>query len=125
MFNLLFDILIYSFTPYMSYFFLLNINSKSYIYNLSVALIVDFLILQTYFYNTIFITLFFILRRKIIKLNYHNFNIYFLGSMFIILAYYLVSFLIFGCIGWQVLNVIIVNGIFILISYKKDALNIK
>ena len=125
MFNLLFDILIYSFTPYMSYFFLLSINSKSYIYNLSVALIVDFLILQTYFYNTIFITLFFILRRKIIKLNYHNFNIYFLGSMFIILFYYLVSFLIFGCIGWQVLNVIIVNSIFILISYKKDALNIK
>ena len=125
MINLLLDILIYSFTPYMSYFFLLNVNSKSYIYNLSVALIVDFLILQTYFYNTIFITLFFILRRKIIKLNYHNFNIYFLGSMFIILTYYLVSFLIFGCIGWQVLNVIIINGIFILISYKKDALNIK
>ena len=125
MINLLLDILIYSFTPYMSYFFLLNINSMSYIYNLSVALIVDFLILQIYFYNTIFITLFFILRRKIIKLNYHNFNIYFLGSMFIILFYYLVSFLIFGCIGWQVLNVIIINGIFILISYKKDALNIK
>lgn len=125
MINLLLDILIYSFTPYMSYFFLLNINSKSYIYNLSVALIVDFLILQIYFYNTIFITLFFILRRKIIKLNYHNFNIYFLVSLFIILFYYFVSFLIFGCIDWQVLNVIIINSIFILISYKKDALNIK
>lgn len=126
MFNLVLDLYIYNFTPYLSYFFLLNINSKSYVYNLSVALMIDFLVLHTYFYNVIFVTLFFILRRKVLKFNYHNFNIYFLVSMFIILTYYLVSSLIFESINWlTILNVIVVNGIFILISYKKDVWNIK
>lgn len=61
MFYLVLDILIYNFTPYLSYFFILNLNNKSYIYNLSVAIIIDY-ILHTYFYNIIFVTLLFILK---------------------------------------------------------------
>ena len=125
MFYLVLDILIYNFTPYLSYFFILNLNNKSYIYNLSVAIIIDY-ILHTYFYNIIFVTLLFILKKYVLKFNYHNFNVYFLVNLLLVLIYYLISTIIFSYINiWKIVKVLIINGIFIAISYKKDVLNIK
>ena len=125
MFYLVLDILIYNFTPYLSYFFILNLNNKSYIYNLSVAIIIDY-ILHTYFYNIIFVTLLFILKKYVLKFNYNNFNVYFLVNLLLVLIYYLISTIIFSYISiWNIVNVLIVNSIFITICYKKDALNIK
>ena len=125
MFYLVLDILIYNFTPYLSYFFILNLNNKSYIYNLSVAIIIDY-ILHTYFYNIIFVTLLFILKKYFLKFNYNNFNVYFLVNLLLVLIYYLVSMIIFSYISiWNIVNVLIVNSIFITICYKKDTLNIK
>ena len=125
MFYLVLDILIYNFTPYLSYFFILNLNNKSYIYNLSVAIIIDY-ILHTYFYNIIFVILLFILKKYVLKFNYNNFNVYFLVNLLLVLIYYLVSMIIFSYISiWNIVNVLIVNSIFITICYKKDALNIK
>lgn len=125
MFYLVLDILIYNFTPYLSYFFILNLNNKSYIYNLSVAIIIDY-ILHTYFYNIIFVTLLFILKKYVLKFNYNNFNVYFLVNLLLVLKYYLISTIIFSYISiWNIVNVLIVNSIFITICYKKDALNIK
>lgn len=125
MFYLVLDILIYNFTPYLSYFFILNLNNKSYIYNLSVAIIIDY-ILHTYFFNIIFVTLLFILKKYVLKFNYNNFNVYFLVNLLLVLIYYLVSMIIFSYISiWNIVNVLIVNSIFITICYKKDALNIK
>ena len=125
MFYLVLDILIYNFTPYLSYFFILNLNNKSYIYNLSVAIIIDY-ILHTYFYNIIFVTLLFLLKKYVLKFNYNNFNVYFLVNLLLVLIYYLVSMIIFSCISiWNIVNVLIVNSIFITICYKKDTLNIK
>ncbi len=125
MFYLVLDILIYNFTPYLSYFFILNLNNKSYIYNLSIAIIIDY-ILHTYFYNIIFITLLFLLKKYVLKFNYHNFNVYFLVNLLLVLIYYLISTIIFSYINiWKIVKVLIINGIFIAISYKKDILNIK
>ena len=125
MFYLVLDILIYNFTPYLSYFFILNLNNKSYIYNLSVAIIIDY-ILHTYFYNIIFVTLLFILKKYVLKFNYNNFNVYFLVNLLLVLKYYLISTIIFSYISiWNIVNVLIVNSIFITICYKKDTLNIK
>ena len=125
MFYLVLDILIYNFTPYLSYFFILNLNNKSYIYNLSVAIIIDY-ILHTYFYNIIFVTLLFLLKKYVLKFNYNNFNVYFLVNLLLVLIYYLISTIIFSYISiWNIVNVLIVNSIFITICYKKDALNIK
>ena len=125
MFYLLLDILIYNFTPYLSYFFLLNLNNKSYIYNLSVALLIDFLILHTYFYVTIFVTIIYFIKKYFFKFNYHNFYIYFLYNISLILIFYLVSSLIFSYISFSnLINVLVINSIFIVISYKKDVLNI-
>lgn len=125
MFYLVLDILIYNFTPYLSYFFILNLNNKSYIYNLSVAIIIDY-ILHTYFYNIIFVTLLFILKKYVLKFNYNNFNVYFLVNLLLVLIYYFISTIIFSYISiWNIVNVLIVNSIFITICYKKDALNIK
>lgn len=125
MFYLVLDILIYNFTPYLSYFFILNLNNKSYIYNLSVAIIIDY-ILHTYFYNIIFVTLLFILKKYVLKFNYNNFNVYFLVNLLLVLIYYLISTIIFSYISiWNIVNVLIVNSIFITICYKKDTLNIK
>lgn len=125
MFYLVLDILIYNFTPYLSYFFILNLNNKSYIYNLSIAIIIDY-ILHTYFYNIIFVTLLFILKKYVLKFNYNNFNVYFLVNLLLVLIYYLISTIIFSYISiWNIVNVLIVNSIFITICYKKDTLNIK
>lgn len=125
MFYLVLDILIYNFTPYLSYFFILNLNNKSYIYNLSVAIIIDY-ILHTYFYNIIFVTVLFLLKKYVLKFNYNNFNVYFLVNLLLVLIYYLISTIIFSYISiWNIINVLIVNSIFITICYKKDTLNIK
>lgn len=125
MFYLVLDILIYNFTPYLSYFFILNLNNKNYIYNLSIAIIIDY-ILHTYFYNIIFVTLLFLLKKYVLKFNYNNFNVYFLVNLLLVLIYYLISTIIFSYISiWNIVNVLIVNSIFITICYKKDTLNIK
>lgn len=125
MFYLVLDILIYNFTPYLSYFFILNLNNKSYIYNLSIAIIIDY-ILHTYFYNIIFVTVLFLLKKYVLKFNYNNFNVYFLVNLLLVLIYYLISTIIFSYISiWNIVNVLIVNSIFITICYKKDTLNIK
>ena len=126
MFYLLLDILIYNFTPYLSYFFLLNLNNKSYIYNLSIAILIDFGILHIYFYNVILITVLYLVRKYLFKFNYHNFNYYWLINMGIVTIYYLLSSFIFSEISlYSLLNLLIINGIFIAISYKSEKINIK
>lgn len=112
MFNLILDIIIYNYTPYLSYFFLLNIHNKNYIYNLSIALFIDIFITHTYILNTIFITIYFILR-KMLKIN--NIFKYYLFNISIILMYFII---LNNITLISVLNVFLINSIYILISYK-------
>lgn len=126
MFYLLLDILIYNYTPYLPYFFLLNLNNKSYAYNLSLALLIDFLIIHMFPLNVIWLTILYFSQKYIFKFNFHNKMIYFLFYLGIIIFYYLVNALIFTHITLlDLLNVIIINGAMIIVSYKKEKLNIK
>ena len=126
MFYLFLDLIIYNYTPYLSYFFLINLNDKSYIYNISIALLIDFLILHIPLLTTLWVTILYFLKKYLFKFNYYNFYIYVCFNLGIIFLYYLVNSLLFSnvtIIG--ILNVLIINGVFVAISYKRLALDIK
>lgn len=124
MFYLLLDILIYNYTPYLSYFFILNINNKPFIYNIIIAVIIDIL-LKIPFYNVIFITIIYLLKKHIFKFNYNNLLYYYIVNISFIILYYIISSLIYSSINiLNILNLFFINSIFILICYKKDSNNI-
>ena len=124
MFYLLLDILIYNYTPYLSYFFILNINNKPFIYNIIIAVIIDIL-LKIPFYNVIFITIIYLLKKHIFKFNYNNLLYYYIVNISFIILYYIISSLIYSSIDiLNILNLFFINSIFILICYKKDSNNI-
>lgn len=124
MFYLLLDILIYNYTPYLSYFFILNINNKPFIYNIIIAVIIDIL-LKIPFYNVIFITIIYLLKKHIFKFNYNNLLYYYIVNITFIILYYIISSLIYSSIDiLNILNLFFINSIFILICYKKDSNNI-
>ena len=114
MLNLLLDIVIYNYTPYLSFFFLLNINDKDYIYNLSIALFIDIFITHTYVINSIIITLFFAFKKKT---NTNNLFKYYLFNITLILLYFII---LNNITLINTINVFLINSIYILISYKKD-----
>ena len=65
------DSMIYNFTPFKSFFFLTNINSRSFIYNLTVGLFVDIFVIHSFPLNTIFMCIVYLLH-KYLKINYYN-----------------------------------------------------
>lgn len=118
MINLILDILIYNYTNYLSFFFLVDLNKRKLLINIGIALIIDY-ILNMYIYNVLFVLVIY-LTTKLIKINMHNLLNYYLYNISIILIYYIFSNIIFNYITiLNFLNVIIINSIFILISYKK------
>ena len=86
MIYVLLDILIYNFTTYHSYFFLINITNKSYLYNLIVALFIDVFITKTFGLNLILVSLLYLLSRVFIKINLNNILIYSLVNIINILV---------------------------------------
>lgn len=124
MLYLVMDLFFYNFTPYLSYLFLLNINNKSLVYIISLGFLLDF-ILNMWCYNLIFIILLYLIRKYFFKFNYNNIFYYYVVNIGIIITYFLVSMLIFSSISLvQIINVLIINSIFILISYKINISNI-
>ena len=119
MINLIIDILIYNYTNYLSFFFLVDLNKRKLLINIGIALIIDY-ILGMYIYNLIFIVIIYIIT-KLIKINMHNIIYYYLYNISVILIYYIISNIIFNYITiLNFLNALIINTIFILISYKKE-----
>lgn len=124
MLYLVMDLFFYNFTPYLSYLFLLNINNKSLVYIISLGFLLDF-ILNMWCYNLIFIILLYLIKKYFFKFNYNNIFYYYVVNIGIIITYFLVSMLIFSSISLvQIINVLIINSIFILISYKINISNI-
>ncbi len=124
MLYLVMDLFFYNFTPYLSYLFLLNINNKSLVYIISLGFLLDF-ILNMWCYNLIFIILLYLIKKYFFKFNYNNLFYYYVVNIGIIITYFLVSMLIFSSISLvQIINVLIINSIFILISYKINTSNI-
>ena len=124
MLYLVMDLFFYNFTPYLSYLFLLNINNKSLVYLLALGILLDF-ILNIWFYNLIFLILLYLVKKYFLKFNYNNIFNYYLINIGIVFVYFLVSMLIFSSINIaQIINVLFINSIFILISYKINTSNI-
>lgn len=124
MLYLIMDLFFYNFTPYLSYLFLLNINNKSLVYIISLGFLLDF-ILNMWCYNLIFIILLYLIKKYFFKFNYNNIFYYYVVNIGFIITYFLVSMLIFSSISLvQIINVLIINSIFILISYKINTSNI-
>ena len=94
------DSMIYNFTPFKSFFFLTNINSRSFIYNQTVGLFVDLFVIHSFPLNTIFMCIVYLIH-KYLKINYYN------------------------VINYYVFNMFIINSVFIIISYIKDSKDIK
>ena len=118
MIRLILDILIYNLTPYKSFFFLLNITDKSLVYNVSVGIFVDLFITHTYFITTLFMILMWTIK-KTLKINLYNRINYLIFNSSMVFGYYLVLACIYN-FDWQILgNILVVNIIFILISYIK------
>lgn len=119
MFNLLLDILIYNYTSYKSFFFLLNINNKSIFYNLLIAGFIDLFIMPFPFFVSIYTIILWIIKRKI---KFHNLFQYYLFNILIIIIF----FVILNDFNWNHFwHTFIINSIYIFISYKKDFYHIK
>ena len=120
------DILIYNLTIYSSFFFLINLNRKSLSYNLALGLFIDFVLLKTYFLNTILILIFYLIRHYFLKINYGKFINYFFFNLGIVLIYILMTTGLFSYFNLKnILLSLLINSIFISISYIKDSKDIK
>lgn len=120
------DCLVYNYTDYLSFFFLTNLNKRSLIYILAVAVMLDFVILKTYYINIILLPLFYLTRRYIFKFNYNNFINYLGVNIFFVIMYYLITSSIYSYLSLtKFLSIIFINSIFIAICYIKDGNSIK
>ena len=118
------DCLIYNFTSYKSFFFLNSINSKSIVYNIAIGIFIDHFIIHLYFPTLIFMIIMYFIH-KYLKLNYLNVLNYYLFNICMVFIYYLVLSIINNSNYSILLNIFVINSIFILISYIKDSRRIK
>lgn len=103
---LLLDILIYNYTIYNSYFFLVYLYNKTYLYYLSIGLLLDLIVLNTYFINTIIISIIYL-----INLFFKRYNIY---NKYIYLLVLLIDYIVF----------ISLSNLYVLSNYKIILYNI-
>lgn len=121
MIYLFLDCIVYNYTKYYSFFFLTNLNKRSLVYNFTVAFMLDFVILKTYFINIFLILIFYFLRKKVFKLNYYNFFNYLGINMLFVLIYHIITSLIYSYLNLsKILSIILINSCFYAICYIKD-----
>ena len=120
MIYLLLDILIYNYTNYKTYFFLLNLNSNKYFNILTIGIILDCFIFNTYFINTLLLTGFYLLKKYFFNNYSKRLIIYLIYYIVCILIYYLITNLIFNYINVLILlKILLINVIGVIISYIK------
>ena len=125
MIYLFFDILIYNLTKFKSYFFLINLSNKDLLTNMTIALIIDLFIMHSFFINTLIVITLYFIRKYLLKINLHNFLTFLFYNLFNLGIYFLIMHICFkGFYFKDLINVIIVNLIFIIISYKNQDKNI-
>ena len=125
MIYLFLDILIYNLTKYKSYFFLINLSNEDLLTNMMIALIIDLFIMHTLFLNTLIILILYLLKKYLLKINLHNFLTFLFYNLFNLGIYYLIMNACFkGFYFKDLVNVLIINLIFIIISYKNLDKNI-
>ena len=125
MIYLLLDILIYNLTKYQSYFFLINLSNKDLLTNMIIALTIDLCIMHTFFLNTLIILGLYLIKKYLLKINLHNFITFLFYNLFNLGIYFLIMHICFkGFYFKDLISVLIVNLIFIIISYKNQDKNI-
>ncbi len=93
-FLLVLDILVNNFTKYTSYFFIIYLYQKPFKYYLLTGLILDFLIFNTMFLNTIILLIMYFLNYMFKDLNKANFGNYILITCFNYLMYIILTNLV-------------------------------
>jgi len=119
---LIIDILINNYTKFTSFFFIICLYNKSYKHYLYIGIILDFIIINTYFYNIIILTLIYLMNKPLKELNMNNIWNYIFVNIYNYLLYIIFSNLfvynnlnhIFLSIG----NNLIINIIFYILSFR-------
>ena len=88
---ILLDVLVANYTPYTSYFFLIYLYNKSYKDYLLTGLILDLVILNRPFYNTIILSIMYIFNRVFKDLNKKNFYNYLFITLFNYIIFIILS----------------------------------
>lgn len=119
---LLIDILIYNFTSFNTYFFLISLiitAPKNIVDFLIVGLIIDFIILNTPLITTIFLILLFIFNKKFLKINKRTFFNYFSINCLNLLIYLAYIIIINQNFNFEKFIIaIIINLTFYILSYN-------
>jgi len=119
---LLLDILIYNLTSYNTYFFLISIllfNKKEFNKIIIIGLIIDLIITNKPFLNTIILSIIFIINKKYLKLYKRKLKDYVLLNIFNFMIYYASLSIITGCFNiYTFLINIIINYTFYVLSYN-------
>jgi len=119
---LILDILIYNFTSYSSYFFIISIClcDKKDLYKLIlIGLFLDLIVFDKLFINTLIIWIIFLINKKFFKLKEKTLISFLLINNFNFLLYNI--FLAFLTVNFDVLNFfesLMINIIFYLLSYN-------
>lgn len=103
MIYLILDILIYNYTMYNSYFFLISIHDKNIYYYLGMGLILDFIIFNTMFLNTIVLLIIYFINKYFSRFNQNNIYIYLLNLLVCYLVYIILT------------NIFLKNGIVVIL----------
>lgn len=119
---ILLDVLINNFTQYTSYFFIIYLYRKKYRYYLLTGLILDFLIFNTFFLNTIILTIMYICNKVFKDLNKNNFYNFIFVSVFNYLIYIILTNIVMIN---NVVNILInigmnlfINVVFYILSFR-------
>ena len=117
----LLDIILYNFTSYTTYFFIIYLYNKPYKYYLLCGLILDLVIFETKFLNLISLTMIYLLHKLFNDLNKHHFYHYVYIHLFNYLAFVILSnilFTNFSTIFYKIGINLFVNLLFYALSYR-------
>lgn len=124
---ILLDILIYNYTNYKSFFFLVSVNllkPNDYIKIALIGLFLDFIILNQFFINTISLLILFFLNKKVFPLKSRSFCYYLMSYIFNYLTYTLILSTYNQNFNLNTFSIsLVINLIFVILSYnlfKKD-----
>lgn len=124
---ILLDVLINNYTKYTSYFFIVYLYNKPYKFYLLTALILDFIIFNTLFYNTIILTIMYFFNKIFKDLNKNNFyNFIFISIFNYIIFIILTSLINFQSISAILTNIgmhLIINLLFYILSFRVVKIN--
>jgi len=118
----LLDVLINNFTKYTSFFFIIYLYDKSLKHYIVSALILDFIIFDTYFYNLIILLILYIFNKIFKNLNKNNiYNYIFINVFNYILYIFMSNLLMINNIENILISIgsnLLVNVIFYILSYR-------